>query len=218
MYGVIFDCDGVLVDSEKWSCGAWLPVLHERGIQATLADIEVFIGRSDRAVLDHYRQLSGVPLDPQVLLPEKEQQYFDLARGRLQTFTGLAPTLQNLQERQVPMAVASSGSPAKIRFSLEQTGLLDFFPHLCSAVEVSRGKPAPDLFLLAAERLGLAPERCAVIEDSVPGIEAANAAGMLSIGFVSSHPQQILQQAGADRLLSHYGDLPAQLAEAGFLD
>ena len=105
------------------------------------------------------------------------------------------------------MAVASSGGPAKIRFSLEEVGLLEFFPVRCSAAQVQRGKPAPDLFLLAAGRLGLPPEVCAVVEDSVPGLQAARAAGMKAIGFPSSHPEPVLRAGGAEAVLGAYGGL-----------
>ena len=207
--GLIFDCDGVLVDSEQFSCGAWLPLLRRRGVKVELPDIEAFIGQSDQAVLEHYRTL-GAEFSPDILA-EREQEYFALARGRLQSFVGLREALEELRRRQVPMAVASSGGPAKIHFSLAEVGLLEFFPVLCSAVEVQRGKPAPDLFLLAAGRLGMAPEVCAVVEDSVPGLQAARAAGMRAIGFSSSHSEGVLREAGAQVVLGSYAELLAQL-------
>ncbi len=207
--GLIFDCDGVLVDSEKISCGAWLPVLRRRGIEVELPDIEAFIGQSDKAVVEHY-QARGAQFPPEILA-EREQAYFDLARGRLQSFAGLREALEVLRQRRFPVAVASSGGPAKIHFSLEEVGLLVYFPIRCSAVEVRRGKPAPDLFLLAASRLGLAPESCAVVEDAVPGVQAARAAGMRAIGFPSSHPEAALREAGAQVVLGSYAELLAQL-------
>jgi len=207
--GLIFDCDGVLVDSEPFSCGAWLPVLRRRGIEVELSDIQAFIGRSDQAVLEHYRG-RGAQFPPDIL-EEREQEYFALARGRLQSFAGLREVLEELRGRGMPLAVASSGSPAKVRFSLEEVGLLEFFPIRCSAAEVARGKPAPDLFLLAARLLGIAPETCAVVEDAVPGLQAARAAGMKAIGYPSSHPDAVLRAAGAEVVLGAYGELPGQL-------
>lgn len=208
---VVWDCDGVLVDSEKLSCSAWLPVLARRGIRAELADIEAFIGRSDGAVLDHYRQVTGQALDGDIV-DEREEEYYRLARGTLRSFPGLAALLDRLRGRGLAMAVASSGRPAKIRFSLAETGLDRFFTVLCSATEVARGKPAPDLFLRAAERLGVAPETCDVIEDSVPGIEAASRAGMRPVGFTSSHGADVLVRAGAALTFGDYGLLEELLA------
>ncbi len=206
MYGIIFDCDGVLVDSEKWSCGAWLPVLQHQGIEAELTDIEAFLGQSDAAVLQHFSRETGRTL-PSELIAEKEQQYYELAQGRLQSFVGLDEALAALEQRKISVAVASSGRPQKIQFSLQQTGLYERFPIICSSVEVQHGKPAPDLFLLAAQRLGLPPERCVVIEDSHFGIEAARAADMQALGFTSSHDSATLKRAGAHRTFSHYDQL-----------
>lgn len=213
MYGVLFDCDGVLVDSERWSCGAWLPVLKKRGIDAELADIEAFLGQSDATVLAHYARLTGQTL-PDALIDEKEEVYFDLARGRLQTFSGLIDLLDALAHDRVPMAVASSGRPRKIGFSLEQVGLRERFAAVCSASEVAHGKPAPDLFLYAARRLYVPAARCIVIEDSIAGLQAALAAGMHAIGFCSSLPPKHLLDAGAHGVFSHYEELLPQLERA----
>ena len=210
MISVIFDCDGVLVDSEKLSCGAWLPVLHRRGIKADLADIEGFIGRSEHAVLDHFQEKIGKALggDP---ITEKEEEYYRTAPDSHERYPGLMEVLQLLRDKGTPVAVASSGRPDKIRFSLERTGLTPFFPIICSATEVRRGKPYPDLFLLASDRLAIPPSDCWVVEDSIPGIQAAVAAGMPSIGFTSSHDAAALLKAGAQRTFEHYLELPELL-------
>ncbi len=206
---VIWDCDGVLVDSEKISCSAWLPVLRRRGIDVELADIEVFIGRSDMAVLDHYRQ-SGHNLPDDILL-EREQEYYTAAAESLGSFDTLADVLADLQGARVPIAVASSGGPDRIRFSIEKVGIAHYFDVICSAAEVAAGKPAPDLFLLAAKRLGVKPADCLVIEDSVPGIEGAVAAGMRPLGFTSSHAAQVLERAGAETIFNDYEQLRQML-------
>ena len=206
MHGIIFDCDGVLVDSEKWSCRAWLPVLQQQGIQAELADIQAFIGKSDQAVLDHFRRQTGTPL-PAEMISAKEREYFELARGRLETFPGLRGVLEELTRRGLPLAVASSGRPDKIRFSLEQVDLDGFFAAVCSVTEVERGKPAPDLFLYTAAQLDLDPGYCVVIEDSIPGIQAACRARMHPLGFTSSHPAMALRAAGARHTFGSYETL-----------
>ena len=211
MYAVIFDVDGVLVDSEGMSCGAWLPVLERRGLEVRLAEIEDFIGRSDRAVLDHFRQLHPAADLGDGLIDEKEQEFFEAARGRLRAFPGLKRVLRGLEAGAVPMAVASSGRHRKIRFSLKTAGLEGFFDAVCSASDVALGKPAPDLFLRAAGLLGAEPGTCTVVEDSVPGIAAAKAAGMKALGFTSFHPAGVLLDAGADAAFSRYDQLPALL-------
>ncbi|MBN1611642.1 MAG: HAD family phosphatase [Polyangiaceae bacterium] len=206
MLGVIFDCDGVLVDSERLSLASWLPVLARHGIPATIEQIEPFIGASDRAVLEHFGHLGGTPLGED-LLEQRQAEYFRMARGNLRTFPGVVSVLERLHARRVPMAVASSGQPEKIRFNLEQVELTEFFPVVVSSIEVERGKPAPDLFLLAARRLGLDPERCAVVEDSVLGVRAARSAGMLTLGYTSSYPATVLRQAAAHHVFVDYANL-----------
>ena len=206
---LIWDCDGVLVDSEGLSSAAWEAVLLRRGVREQLADLESFTGLSDGAVLEHYRRLTGDRLEG--ILEEREAEYERLARGALRTFPGLPELLTRLRGQGRQMAVASSGRLPRIRFSLAETGLDGYFDTVCSATEVERGKPAPDLFLLAARRLGVPPCRCIVIEDSVPGLEAAARAGMLGLGFTSSHPAPVLVGAGADRTFDAYAGFEALL-------
>jgi HAD superfamily hydrolase (TIGR01509 family) len=212
--GIIFDCDGVLVDSERMSLASWLPVLARHGIRAEIGQIEPFIGKSDRAVLDHFRRLSGMPLGDE-LLEERQAEYFRAARGNLRVFPGVVAVLERLRARGVPMAVASSGRPQKIHFNLEQGRLMEFFDVVVSSLEVERGKPAPDLFLLAARRLGLDPEQCAVVEDSIVGIRAARSARMLTFGFTSSYSATMLREAAADYVFDHYEALLPLLALDG---
>jgi HAD superfamily hydrolase (TIGR01509 family) len=210
---LLLDCDGVLVDSEAMSCGAWIPVLSRHGIATDLAAIEAYLGQSDRAVLEHFRATYQPGL-PDALLEEKEAEYFRQAEGRLRPFPGCRETLEILAERGFRMAVASSGSPAKIAFSLAQAGLADLLPVRVSTHEVAAGKPAPDLFLEAARRLGAAPAACIVVEDAVPGIEAAVAAGMTAIGFGASVPAAALREAGAHQLATEWTELLPALVRA----
>jgi HAD superfamily hydrolase (TIGR01509 family) len=208
---VIFDCDGVLVDSERLSLASWLPVLARHGIHAEIRDIEPFIGKSDLSVLEHFSRSSVVPLGSEVLL-ERQAEYFRLARGNLHPFPGLVAVLEALRAKGVAMAVASSGRPEKIRFNLEEAKLTEFFPVVVSSVEVARGKPAPDLFLLAASRLQRRADDCAVVEDSVFGIQAARSAGMLTLGYTSSYPASVLSLAGAHQVFDDFAALLPLLA------
>ena len=214
MLGIIFDCDGVLVDSERLSLASWLPVLARHGIPAAIGQIEPFIGKSDQAVLDHFRRLTTLTLGDE-LLEERMAEYYRAASGHLRVFPGVVTVLEGLRASGVPMAVASSGRPQKIHFNLEQARLTDFFAVVVSAVEVERGKPAPDLFLLAARRLGLGPEHCAVVEDSVFGVQAARSARMLTFGYTSSYPPNVLREAGAHQVFDDYAALLPLLALSG---
>lgn len=211
---LLLDCDGVLVDSEDLSCGAWIPVLARYGIQTDLAEIRTFLGKSTAAVLEHFRRSNGRPL-PDSLGEEKEAEYYRLADRQLQCFPGAPEVLERLARSGWRLAVASSGTQEKIRFSLEHTGLLPLFESISSAAEVTHGKPAPDLFLLAAQRLGLPAQACVVVEDSLFGIEAALGAGMAVVGFASSFPPQALCEAGAAQVVHSYRELEILLQDWG---
>ncbi len=206
---LIWDCDGVLVDSEELSSAAWQAVLLRRGVRAELTDLESFTGLSDGAVLEHFRRLTVDRLDG--ILEEREAEFERLAHGALRTFPDLPELLSRLRGQGRKMAVASSGRLPRIRFSLAETRLDGYFDTVCSATEVERGKPAPDLFLLAARRLGVPPSSCIVIEDSVPGLQAAARAGMRGLGFTSSHPAPVLIEAGAAETFDGYGGLEVLL-------
>lgn len=206
MLGIIFDCDGVLADSERCSCASWLPVLQRRGFEARLEDIEPFIGKSDAALMDAFRE-KGVPDLNAAALAEREREYFALGRGRIKGFPNELECLQVLKEQSVRTAVASSGRREKIAFTLGEVGLTGFFEVICSSTEVHNGKPAPDVFLLAAQRLSLSPHECWVVEDSLAGIRAARAAGMTAVGFTSTYEAPMLEEAGAHWVFSDYAEL-----------
>jgi HAD superfamily hydrolase (TIGR01509 family) len=173
---VIFDCDGVLIDSERIAVRVDVEVLAELGWSLTETEvIERFMGRSDaetRAEVEHHL---GHPLS------EGWQKRVD-ARYRRAFAAELAPiagVIEALDTLPVPDCVASSATHAHLRFTLGLVGLLDHFRgRIFSAQDVAAGKPAPDVFLYAAEQMGVAPERCIVVEDSLNGVRAARAAGM----------------------------------------
>ena len=206
---IIFDCDGVLIDSEVLSCRCLSEVLARYGISLGLDQaLDLFLGRSATAVLDHYQALGrSIP----------EQFYVELrAAVRTAFLAALCPiegVRSVLEGLQVPHCVASSSDLDRVSFSLSLTGLAPHFGRrLYSAQMVERGKPAPDLFLYAAERMQAQPCNTLVIEDSVSGVTAAKAAGMTAWGFVGgSHYQSrdgkaILLGAGADRVFERMAD------------
>jgi HAD superfamily hydrolase (TIGR01509 family) len=211
---IIFDCDGVLIDSEVLGCRAESECLAEFGIalsQETLR--EAYVGISLREMLlkvahhldgRHRERLAET-------IRQKTRAVFE---AELQPIPGIEAALDGLP---VPFCVASGSEPARLEQTLRLTGLWDRFnPHVFSATQVEHGKPAPDLFLLAASRMGAAPGRCVVLEDSVPGIQAARAAGMVPIGFTgASHcgpdHADLLRGAGAVAVFSQMADLPALL-------
>jgi HAD superfamily hydrolase (TIGR01509 family) len=178
---VIFDCDGVLVDSEVISCRAHAQTLTRHGYPITADQVlDRFLGVSDREA----RQIIEDEIERK--LPDDFEA--QVRQATLQFYASDLRPISHVGEAiaaiGLPKCVASSGTPEKIRHGLVCAGVYDqLAPHIFSASEVKRGKPAPDLFLLAAERMQAAPARCLVIEDSVPGITGAVAAGMTVLGF-----------------------------------
>lgn len=173
---VVFDCDGVLVDSEVISIRVDQRVLADLGWELELDEIvERFVGKSEAHFIAAVEQKLGVRLD-EGWDRDYGQWYREAFERDLEAVDGVEEALDGLP---LPHCVASSGSHDKMRRTLGKTGLLRRFQgRIFSATEVAHGKPAPDLFLHAAESLNTAPERCAVVEDSAYGVQAARAAGM----------------------------------------
>ncbi|MEV7239916.1 HAD-IA family hydrolase [Streptomyces sp. NPDC093248] len=178
---VIFDCDGVLVDIERLAVRLQIALGAEFGWPLTTDEVvERFIGRSKESIIGQLTERLGAETAGLwwSRLIQRHREAVDLG---LDPVDGLPEALAALT---VPTCVASSGSHEKMRHTLGRTGLYDFFAgRIYSASEVARGKPAPDLFLYAARRMGVDPAACAVVEDSAPGVAAARAAGMRAFGY-----------------------------------
>src|SRR5215471_3872919 len=180
---LIFDCDGVLVDSEVLALETLREMMAALGRPMTMAEADrAFTGGSLAATLATAERLLGRPVPPDVG-EEFGRQLFDRFRRELKPVPGVRDAILSLPYRR---CVASSSSPDRLHLSLEVTGLAPLFTHVFSAVQVARGKPAPDLHLLAAKTLGEPPERCIVIEDTVRGIAAGRAAGARVVGFAGA--------------------------------
>lgn len=179
---VIFDCDGVLIDSEVLSARALIAELARHGVAVDLGFVaRHFIGRAFPVIVTETKQRFGV-----VLPPNFEQDYRDRLLAAFDAdLAVMAGAVEALESLAVPFCVATSSSPARLAGSLRIAGLATLCDGRCfTASEVPRGKPAPDLFLHAAARMGVEPAACVVIEDSAAGIAAALAAGMAAWRFV----------------------------------
>ncbi|SEG66008.1 haloacid dehalogenase superfamily, subfamily IA, variant 3 with third motif having DD or ED [Actinacidiphila yanglinensis] len=209
---VIFDNDGVLVDSEPISnriladhlTGAGHPTTYEESVRD-------FMGAASHRIHDLVRERSGAAL-PADFDTTYHARVFAAFERELEAVDGVAEVLDKLTADGVPYCLASSGSHERIRVALRKTGLYARFgeERIFSAEDVGRGKPAPDLFLHAARVLGFAPERCAVVEDSRLGVQAARAAGMDVYGFTAMTPAEEL--AGATALFGTMAELPGLLS------
>ncbi|HUY65765.1 MAG TPA: HAD family hydrolase [Acidimicrobiales bacterium] len=204
---VIFDCDGVLVDSERLAVRTEAEILSGLGWPLTESDIvERFVGRSAAHMHREIEKHLGRDIDWEA---EFEPRYQEVFERELVAVPGV---IEALREITTPVCVASSGSHAKMQFTLGRTGLLDRFDgRIFSVDEVANGKPAPDVFLFAAERMGAPPERCAVVEDSVSGVTAGLAAGMAVFAFAGGVTSAELLAIGDAVVFDHMRDLPASL-------
>jgi HAD superfamily hydrolase (TIGR01509 family) len=197
---VIFDCDGTLVDSEPLAREAWDRTLAEHGYTASDAEMEGLIGLSYPRVHAHFAgRVPGLP-DADAFWPVLSGELFALIDARLEPFADAGETLQALRARGIAVAVASSSARERLERTLRRAGLEDAFDVSVAGDEVEHGKPAPDMFLEAARRLGVEPARCAVVEDSPPGVAAGLAAGMLTVA-VARAPGHAAALGDAHRVL-----------------
>ncbi|GHH09144.1 HAD family hydrolase [Streptomyces rubradiris] len=208
---VIFDNDGVLVDSEPLSNRLLAGYLTELGHPTSYEDsIRDYMGSAMHRVHDLVLERTGQRL-PEDFDEVFHARVFAAFERELRPVPGVTDVLEKLVADGVPYCVASSGSHERIRVGHRTTGLDRWFTdeRIFSSEDVGRGKPAPDLFLYAAERMGVAPGRCVVVEDSPLGVQAAVAAGMDVYGFTAMTPPERLE--GAGRLFADMGELAGLL-------
>ena len=215
---LLFDHDGVLVDSELISARRVADALREAGYAIAEADVlERFMGVSNPAMCEIVETEMGRPL-PKGFLDTLRHRLLDISEEELRPIDGVLEVIGRLT---IPFCVASSSHPDRVRRYLEITRLADHLGrHIFSATMVARGKPAPDLFLYAAEKMGARPDRCVVIEDSTVGVRAGKAAGMTVFGFTGGshvagavHGPRLLA-AGADLTFDAMTALPHLLSRS----
>ena len=215
---IIFDCDGVLVDSEVISCRAHADVLTRHGYPITSDQVlKRFLGVSDREARQTIESEMGRKL-PDDFEAQMKQAALQRYASELVAIPNIGEAIAAIRQ---PKCVASSGTPEKIRHGLTCAGLFETLaPDIFSALQVARGKPAPDLFLFAAGQMGASPARCLVIEDSVPGVTGGCAAGMTVLGFHGgSHctpgHADLLRAAGAAVTFDDMRQLPGLIEQIG---
>ncbi len=204
---VIFDNDGVLVDSEGISAVAFVQAAGEQDVVIDPGQMERYCGLTDTDIAADLATMGVGYLDLPSFEKRKRDLYFEMAGGDpgVRSFAGVRRLVESLRDARVPFAVASSGSKRKVAFNLERAGLADLFEHRVSAELVRRGKPDPEIFLKATQLLGMEPSRCVVIEDSINGLKAARAAGMIAVGVTTTF--------AADRLESYADYVVDSLAD-----
>lgn len=209
---VIWDVDGTLVDTAALHFRAWQRVGEERGRPFTEDDFTATFGRRNPEII---RSIFGDHLsDDEVaaLGDHKENLYRAEAKAGVELLPGVRPLLEGFHRLGVPQAIGSSAPRRNLELILELTDTAKFFQAIVAMEDTQRGKPDPQVFLVAAERLGVVPPRCIVFEDAVAGVEAAKAGGMgcVAVRFVAHHSEEKLRGAGADRIVECLTELNAE--------
>lgn len=218
---IIFDCDGTLVNSELLYNTVISDLLIEAGFSyyTPAVCLELFTGLTMSAIRAYVEEREGVDLSASMTSEIYVGRAQDMMDKGLSPIEGAAGLLVSCVAAGKPICVASNGERSSVIKSLKMTGLYEYFgghdDHIFTKIQVKNAKPAPDLFLFAAERMGVTPERCLVVEDSVAGVKAGVAAGMQVVGFTGSHhdPEShalTLEKAGAHEVVSqlvHIGDV-----------
>ncbi|WP_375767849.1 HAD family phosphatase [Archangium gephyra] len=213
----IFDLDGTLVDNLPFHVQAWVAMSRALGVETPAERFERdFNGWRNEEI---FPALLGRPVPAEELArlsEQKESHYRALYAPHLTPLRGARELLVRLRDAGVRLAVASAGPRPNRAFVLDGLQLRPFFSQVIGAEDVTRGKPAPDLFLAAARALGVDPAACVVFEDAVHGIHAARAAGMFAVGVATLTPADILRDAGAHWVTSDFASLPADVEELLF--
>lgn len=208
-FGVLFDMDGVIVDSLKHHVEASRMFAEKHGIHLSEKEIrEKYFGRRNQ---DWMPELFGEKLtagEIKDLADEKEAVFREIYEPEIKLLDGLFKLLQDLRAHDIPMIVGSSAPGENIKFVLEKTAIVNFFNGYLDDSQVSKGKPEPEIYIKAAKAIGLPPQRCIVIEDSAAGIEAGKRAGAKVIGITTTHPREKLPEA--DLMIDNFHELNYQ--------
>ncbi len=197
---VIFDIDGVLVDSEPLINEAAIKMFKEKGLTVQPEDFEPFVGAGEDRYIGGVAEKYHFPLDLAAAKQRTYEIYLDLAPAKLKAFPGAYDLVLACRKRGLRVAVASSADKVKVAANLKKLGLpLDAWDAAVTGEQVTKKKPSPDIFLFAARELSVEPEACTVVEDALNGIQAAKAAGMRSVAVATTFPAERLQEADAVR-------------------
>lgn len=205
--GIIFDLDGVLIHTADAHFESWKRLVRENGLDVSEETFLSTFGRPNRDIIP---RLWGRPLDAatiEALGDRKEEFYRDIVRGRLPISDGATELIHACHAAGLKLAIGSSTHPENLVLTMSETGWEPYFSATVNGSEVTRGKPDPEVFQLAARRLGLPPQSCVVVEDAPAGIQAAVAAGCASVGVMTHHNEPTLRAAGASRVVATIAEL-----------
>lgn len=206
---VIFDMDGVLVDTEEFICEAAMKYFAERGVQVKAEDFLDFVGMGENRYIGGVAEKYGVEIEIVQAKKRTYEIYDEIVRGRIEPLDGVMNFLERCHRLGLKTAVATSADRTKMDINLREMGLSEEDFNACvNGLEVERKKPHPDIFLFAAQKIGAEPARCLVVEDAISGVKAAKAAGMKCLALTTSFaPEQL---AGADWIVPTLAQAPLE--------
>ena len=184
---VLFDMDGVLVDSEKYICQAGIEMFNEKGYKVAADDFLPFTGMGENRYLGGVAEKHNIPFNLEADKTRTYEIYADMVRGKLDPLAGVHQFIAICKERGLKLAVASSADPVKVNINLDEIGLeRSLFGTIVTGMDIEHKKPAPDIFLKAAEHLEVSPECCLVVEDAISGVASGKAAGAKVLALTTS--------------------------------
>ncbi|WP_080057488.1 HAD family hydrolase [Spirosoma aerolatum] len=207
-FAALFDMDGVLIDNADFHLNAWLQFAQNHGLSLTRDQYMDHInGHISADSLAYVLQRPVTPAEVIILTEEKEAIYRELYRPHLRPTPGLITFLDTLKRAGVPMAVGTSAPESNVGFTLDGTQLRPYFDAIVDASMIHKGKPDPEIYLTAAQRVGVEPSRCVVFEDAFAGIEAGLRAGMSVIALATTHTRSELADKGASLIIDDFSQL-----------
>ncbi len=193
---VLFDMDGVLIDSEQYICNAAIMMFKEKGYVVQPEDFLPFVGTGENRYIGGVAEKYDIPLDINQAKERTYAIYENITKGKLKALDGVYDFIQKAKEKKLKLAVATSADKIKMDINLQGINLDNGeFDETVNGSEVENKKPAPDIFIIAAKKLGIPPENCLVVEDAVSGVEAAKASGCKCLGLTTSFPASKLSKA-----------------------
>lgn len=193
---VLFDMDGVLLDSEAYICQAAMDMFKEKGFVVLAEDFLPFTGMGENRYLGGVAEKHHIPFELEKDKARTYEIYADLVRGKLEALDGVHDFISNCQKRGLKIAVASSADAVKVNINLEEIGLdRSLFQAVVTGLDVKHKKPAPDVFLKAARLVGVDPDSCLVVEDAISGVAAGKASGARVLALTTSFPAEELSDA-----------------------
>jgi HAD superfamily hydrolase (TIGR01509 family) len=215
-FGVAFDLDGTLIDNNAYHILSWQEFYKRRNRTLTAEEfIEHFNGKTNADVLGY---VFDHPLSKEEVIQythEKEALYREIYKPHIKPVEGLLDLLEKIKQQNIPMVIATSGIPVNIEFMLEHIPIQSYFKTIINSTHISKGKPHPEIYQVAAKQLGFPPENCIAFEDAVAGVQSAKSAGFKTIALTTTHTAQELKHA--DIIVKDFSEVTIELMSNMFL-